>query len=203
MNRPLMCFALVSALALTLTLSGCSSDETSASPTTDVSFDATTVADVTVSTDLGVAPEDTVDEPEEIFVPPPECTSSADCDDANPCTKDACGATGCTYTPDDQASCDDGDACTDGDACSQGACSGVARVCDDENACTIDWCVAGECKAAPDESAECAINILMELPQRASTLTGQGPFYVSGTVSSPASTPTLTINDKRIKFLKI
>ena len=190
MNRSLMCIALIFAL------SGCSSDETGSAAPADILLDTQSPEDTTVTTDVGAQPDSVDVKPEDIFVPPPECTSSADCDDGNPCTKDACGATGCTNTPEDGADCDDGDACTDADACLEGACAGVARQCDDENACTIDWCVAGECKAAPDETEECAMKITIEKPNRASTLTGQGPFYVSGTVTSPASTPTLSINEE-------
>ena len=190
MNRPLMCFALI------LALSACSSDETSSSAATDVVLDVQVTPDVPTPVDVGATPDTTVVEPEDIFVPPPECTSSADCDDGNPCTKDACGATGCSYVPDDGATCDDADACTDADACLEGACAGVARQCDDENECTIDWCAAGECKTAPDEAEACAMKIVIEQPKRASTLTGAGPFYVSGSVTSPASTPTLTINEE-------
>lgn len=194
MNRTFTCLALT--LPLALAQAGCSSDETSSVPVADVTFDASGTTDVTAPVDVTVTPEDVDVEPEEIFVPPPECTSSADCDDGNPCTKDACGADGCTYSPDNAASCDDGDACTDGDICTEGVCAGAPRECDDENACTIDWCTEGECKAAPEESEECAMKIIIQEPQRASTLTGQGPFYVSGTVTSPASTPTLTINEE-------
>lgn len=189
MNRPLMYFAMV------LTLAACASDETNDAAATDATVDAQTAPDASGSVD-GVTSEDGVDEPEDVFVPPPECTSSADCDDGNPCTKDACGAAGCSYEPDDQASCDDGDACTEADACSVGACAGVARDCDDANECTIDWCDGGECKAAPEESEDCAMKIVIEQPMRASTLTGQGPFYVTGSITSPASTPTLTINEE-------
>lgn len=190
MNRYLICLALV------FPLSACSSDETGGSSVSDVVADAAPSTDVATATDVGATPDSTIVEPEDVFVPPPECTSSADCDDGNPCTTDACGAAGCTYEADDQAACDDGDACTETDVCSEGACAGVPRECDDENECTIDWCVAGECKAAPAELEACAIKIIIEQPIRASTLTGQGPFYVTGSVTSPASTPTLTLNDE-------
>ncbi len=190
MNRYLICLALVFALP------ACSSDETGGGSVSDVTTDAASSTDGTGATDVGVTPDSTVVDPEDVFVPPPECTSSADCDDGNPCTQDSCGATGCTYEADDEAACDDGDPCTEPDACAQGACAGVPRTCDDQNECTIDWCAAGECKAAPEESEVCAMKITIEEPQRASTLTGNGPFYVTGSVTSPASTPTLTINDQ-------
>ncbi len=62
------------------------------------------------------------------------------CNDGNPCTDDACGADGCTYTPND-AECDDGNACTTNSNCSEGACApGSPAVCDDNNDCTDDTC---------------------------------------------------------------
>ena len=190
MNRSLICFGLIAVL------SACSSDETTSASVTDVVSDTAPSVDAVGATDVGVGPEDTTTEPEDVFVPPPECTSAADCDDDNPCTKDACGASGCVYTEETGGSCDDGDACTSADACVEGVCTGVAMDCDDDNICTVDWCAAGECKAAPEESEPCAMKVIIDEPQRASTLTGQGPFYVSGSVVSPASTPTLTINEQ-------
>ncbi len=89
------------------------------------------------------------------------CPTSAliDCNDANPCTADACDpATGCTHAADDTATCSDGDLCTAADKCKGGACV-VNPV-----ACTpIDDChLAGECNSktgncddprAPDDTA--------------------------------------------------
>lgn len=62
------------------------------------------------------------------------------CDDANPCTDDACetGA-GCVATA-NGAACDDGDACTSDDTCANAACTGAAVKCDDGNVCTDDAC---------------------------------------------------------------
>lgn len=64
------------------------------------------------------------------------------CDDADPCTTDACdAAVGCTVTNSDATPCDDGNACTLGDACTGGACkSGKPLSCDDGNPCTTDSC---------------------------------------------------------------
>jgi hypothetical protein len=46
------------------------------------------------------------------------------CDDANPCTNDACGgAAGCTHAA-NSVSCDDGNPCTAADACHAGTCAG-------------------------------------------------------------------------------
>jgi len=64
------------------------------------------------------------------------------CDDANPCTEDACDPkSGCTHTP-ATGSCDaDGDPCTVDDACYKGVCiPGKARLCDDGAICTVDAC---------------------------------------------------------------
>ncbi len=76
------------------------------------------------------------------------------CNDANPCTQDAClPASGCTNTVLDGQSCDaDGDACTAGDACVGKVCTaGPVTGCDDKNACTIDSCdtKSGQCVHDP------------------------------------------------------
>ena len=74
-----------------------------------------------------------------------DCDGSTDngdaiCDDANPCTTDACTAGACTHAP-LTGDCSDGDACTEGDACTDGACApGLAANCDDGNPCTDDGC---------------------------------------------------------------
>ena len=57
------------------------------------------------------------------------------CDDANPCTDDACdpATDACSHKP-NQAACDDGSPCTSGDACSQGGCqAGTTFVCACQN----------------------------------------------------------------------
>ncbi|MEY3012577.1 MAG: hypothetical protein RIT45_1312, partial [Pseudomonadota bacterium] len=69
---------------------------------------------------------------------------SADCDDGNPCTTDACDPTkGCTHVA-NAAPCDaDGNACTVGDACEGKVCvAGTKKSCDDGELCTIDSCDA-------------------------------------------------------------
>jgi hypothetical protein len=65
------------------------------------------------------------------------------CDDANPCTDDACDPTsGCTHAPSD-GPCTDGDVCTTGDACVAGQCVSAGTLdCDDGNPCTADLCDA-------------------------------------------------------------
>ncbi len=67
------------------------------------------------------------------------------CDDANPCTTDACDKLkGCVYTP-HKKPCDDSNACTANDLCDgNGACVGlsidVSVTCDDSEPCTTDGC---------------------------------------------------------------
>ncbi|MBM4353687.1 MAG: hypothetical protein FJ109_07795 [Deltaproteobacteria bacterium] len=63
------------------------------------------------------------------------------CNDANPCTDDACKpGEGCVFTP-NSAACNDGNACTLGDACSAGWCKGGPLPdCSDGNLCTDDSC---------------------------------------------------------------
>ncbi|MSQ84158.1 MAG: hypothetical protein EXR77_14965 [Myxococcales bacterium] len=51
------------------------------------------------------------------------------CDDANPCTSDACDlALGCTHAA-NELPCDDGDLCTAKDLCKNGKCLAGAQVC--------------------------------------------------------------------------
>lgn len=84
------------------------------------------------------------------------CAIDADCNDANPCTDDACVAGHCVNTP-NIAPCDDGNPCTDGDLCSNRICRGVivgscclsGCACDDASVCTIDSCGPAGCLHAP------------------------------------------------------
>ena len=72
------------------------------------------------------------------------CAGITSCDDANPCTADACDAGGaCTHTPTPGVLCNDGNACTTLDVCSgTGTCGGTALVCvEDANPCTTATCV--------------------------------------------------------------
>lgn len=66
--------------------------------------------------------------------------SIPDCDDADPCTTDACDAVSgkCQSIP--SVLCDDGNPCTTGDSCTTGKCIGAATDCDDGEACTTDKC---------------------------------------------------------------
>ena len=78
------------------------------------------------------------------------------CNDANPCTDDACDAkTGDCTKNDNDAVCNDNDACTSGDICVKGACTpGKAKVCDDGKVCTDDKCdsVSGACVVSNNTS---------------------------------------------------
>ena len=56
------------------------------------------------------------------------CSSSADCDDGNLCTDDACTGGACVNT-NNTAPCDDGRFCTAVDACANGACVGAGDPC--------------------------------------------------------------------------
>ncbi|HEU4400619.1 MAG TPA: EB domain-containing protein, partial [Candidatus Polarisedimenticolia bacterium] len=75
-------------------------------------------------------------------VPDETCFTDADCDDGNPCTKDACdtrtGVCVRSILP-DGSSCDDKNPCTEGSVCRAGQC-GVPVICNDGNLCTVDRC---------------------------------------------------------------
>lgn len=80
-----------------------------------------------------------------------QCSTIADCDDANACTDDTCDSIlGCQHV-NNAGPCTDGDACTT-ESCSAGACvTGTPPDCDDTNVCTDDSCdtVLG-CQNAPN-----------------------------------------------------
>ncbi|MSQ82782.1 MAG: hypothetical protein EXR77_07680 [Myxococcales bacterium] len=62
------------------------------------------------------------------------------CNDANPCTSDACDVkSGCSHGL-TTSGCSDGDACTGPDSCAGGSCAGAAVKCDDGSICTTDSC---------------------------------------------------------------
>ncbi len=68
------------------------------------------------------------------------------CDDANPCTIDACAQGQCVHTETTFGPCDDGIACTSDDQCVEGKCIGKKKkvaLCDDDNPCTYDDCKNG------------------------------------------------------------
>lgn len=63
------------------------------------------------------------------------------CDDADPCTLDACNpVAGCFATPAPGGPCDDGEVCTADDICTGIDCVGVPVYCDDGELCTDDSC---------------------------------------------------------------
>jgi|GEM_PF-1743923 len=73
--------------------------------------------------------------------------AKVDCDDGNPCTKDACDPKlGCSWSA-AAGACDDGNKCTAGDACANGSCKAGKKVdpekaCGDGNKCTKASCDA-------------------------------------------------------------
>ena len=73
-------------------------------------------------------------------IPPGECTSDPECDDANACTTDTCDLGLCSNTP---INCDDIDACTTDFCVPQTGCETTPIICDDINACTTDSCDPG------------------------------------------------------------
>ncbi|MBZ5640113.1 MAG: CotH kinase family protein [Acidobacteriia bacterium] len=85
-------------------------------------------------------------------VVPGPCSTDAACNDANPCTDDACVGSRCQNTP-NAAACDDGDPYTTNDACANRVCRGEAAAgscvsdcdCDDGSTCTTDSCVSRGC----------------------------------------------------------
>lgn len=84
---------------------------------------------------------------------------SLDCEDANPCTDDACDAmTGCVHVPNDGNSCEDGNVCNGQESCSAGVCiSGVPLDCNDTNPCTNDTCdPAAGCMHPADDTNICS-----------------------------------------------
>ena len=71
------------------------------------------------------------------------CVTALDCDDASPCTDEACNAGLCEYT-NNTAACDDGIACTTGDVCGAGTCAGTPD-CAGTGVCNL---ITGLCEGA-------------------------------------------------------
>ena len=107
-------------------------------------------------------------------LPPGSCTSDADCEDDNPCTRRICLVDGrCESILQPGTACDDGDACTEGDVCdASGAClAGPSLLVDIAScqACTCDpveglncevleagtVCDDGDCCTLDDTCAAC------------------------------------------------
>ena len=78
------------------------------------------------------------------------------CDDAKPCTLDACDAkAGCTASP-STLPCSDGNVCTVGDVCGGAGCApGLPLACSDGNPCTDDSCAPTQGCVFLDNSAAC------------------------------------------------
>ena len=98
-------------------------------------------------------------------VKPAGCNADYQCDDAQPCTTDACdiGTGTCSHTTisgcgagcQTGQDCNDGNSCTT-DACATGQCSYQpapdGSVCDDGNGCSAaDTCVGGVCNGSPTQ----------------------------------------------------
>jgi len=126
---------------------------------------------------------------------PTHCTEDPDCDDANPCTFEACVDGTCSFENLDGLVCDDGDGCTLDDRCQGGSCQGIQMDCRDENDCTVDECQEGQCKWKASDEAECRLTIEVTSPKRAATLFATGAVDVLGKVISPAGpVESLTLN---------
>ncbi len=86
------------------------------------------------------------------------CTSGPikQCDDANPCTIDACQpATGCTSTANDSAPCNDGNACTVGDLCVGKQCTaGTPLTCQAAGQCQTASCDLATGQCVPQNKAQ-------------------------------------------------
>jgi len=76
--------------------------------------------------------------------------AAKNCDDGNPCTKDACDmASGCTQTADDNKPCSDDNPCTLGDTCAAGSCKpGKDKECKVAKACLTASCNIADGKCA-------------------------------------------------------
>jgi len=73
-----------------------------------------------------------------------ECSVSADCDDGNPCTDDACVGYVCSYAYNEEP-CDDANPCTTNDACSEGVCVGGPPPDEDQDGYVSELCGGPDC----------------------------------------------------------
>ncbi len=82
------------------------------------------------------------------------------CEDGDPCTTDACEASGCTHVAAaNGTACPDGNVCNGSETCQSGACAaGSALDCSDANPCTTDACnpATGCAHAAVANGTSCA-----------------------------------------------
>ena len=88
------------------------------------------------------------------------CTSSANCDDSNPCTSDSCVTGLCQFVPaaSGTACATDNNVCTNDVCNAAGACThpnNTAACTDDGNVCTNDVCSGGAC-THPNNTVACA-----------------------------------------------
>ena len=82
------------------------------------------------------------------------CSSDADCDDGNSCTRDSCISGQCSNDPAplEGTTCDDGLYCTEPDACTAGTCTGPERDCSAlDDSCHRGYCneASSACEALP------------------------------------------------------
>jgi hypothetical protein len=95
------------------------------------------------------------------FPAPPECMAGAECDDAEPCTADACASGACTHAAaPDGTSCADGDACNGDEACAGGVCvPGAPPTCPAPGPCVGATCeAAGGCTSNPFQDGTACID---------------------------------------------
>lgn len=77
------------------------------------------------------------------------CSSTADCDDRDPCTTDSCSAGSCKHV-DNTSACNDGKSCTTNDVCKSRVCAGTST-------CPSDaMCAGSTCRCNDTSKALCA-----------------------------------------------
>ncbi len=97
-----------------------------------------TTAIITISPIINTTYTVTVTNDQNCSAPTSRVVTISGCDDANACTQDLCGTTGCTHPAVD---CNDDNACT-ADACLPPTigCVNSTIICNDQSACTVDSC---------------------------------------------------------------
>ncbi len=165
------------AIGLAVVLSACATAENAGGAAGDAGSGADSPLDTaemdtaTADAALEIAAEVAVEvAPTEVEASAPDALdiaaacSPVDCNDANPCTSDACKDGQCAHLP-QSATCSDGDACTVGDSCANSVClPGQVTACDDGSICSTDSCApASGCSHAPkagdcDDGDICTVN---------------------------------------------